>query len=77
MQAKQPRSDRLYMTTLDTGRCSHHVMSSTKKLPNAFRDMFEAYDAVVFGIRYHDIHLLKNNTCRHKPCSRLRLSTGW
>ena len=23
MQAKQPRSDRLYMTTLDTGRCSH------------------------------------------------------
>ena len=25
MQAKQPRSDRLYMTTLDTGRCSHYV----------------------------------------------------
>ena len=25
MQAKQPRSDRLYMTTLDTGRCSQHV----------------------------------------------------
>ena len=23
MQAKQPRSDILYMTTLDTGRCSH------------------------------------------------------
>ena len=26
MQAKQPRSDRLYMTTLDTGRCSHVYM---------------------------------------------------
>ena len=25
MQAKQPRSDILYMTTLDTGRCSHEV----------------------------------------------------
>ena len=27
MQAKQPRSDRLYMTTLDTGRCSHSTCS--------------------------------------------------
>ena len=26
MQAKQTRSDILYMTTLDTGRCSHHVI---------------------------------------------------
>ena len=25
MQAKQTRSDKLYMTTLDTGRCSHMV----------------------------------------------------
>ena len=28
MQAKQPRSDILYMTTLDTGRCSHNVLRS-------------------------------------------------
>ena len=27
MQAKQPRSDILYMTTLDTGRCSHSTCS--------------------------------------------------
>ena len=27
MQAKQTRSDRLYMTTLDTGRCSHSTCS--------------------------------------------------
>ena len=26
MQAKQTRSDILYMTTLDTGRCSHNVI---------------------------------------------------
>ena len=29
MQAKQPRSDRLYMTTLDTGRCSHILLGSS------------------------------------------------
>ena len=27
MQTKQPRSDILYMTTLDTGRCSHSTCS--------------------------------------------------
>ena len=27
MQAKQTRSDKLYMTTLDTGRCSHSTCS--------------------------------------------------
>ena len=27
MQAKQPRSDILYTTTLDTGRCSHSTCS--------------------------------------------------
>ena len=27
MHTKQPRSDILYMTTLDTGRCSHNVTS--------------------------------------------------
>ena len=31
MQAKQPRSDILYMTTLDTGRCSHiHIRGDNK-----------------------------------------------
>ena len=29
MQAKQPRSDILYMTTLDTGGCSHKSMTGS------------------------------------------------
>ena len=32
MQAKQTRSDILYMTTLDTGRCSHKLSGVGNKL---------------------------------------------
>ena len=39
MQAKQTRSDILYMTTLDTGRCSHNVL-----FVNAWQHLYESED---------------------------------
>ena len=44
MQTKQPRSDILYMTTLDTGRCSHIVSDY------AWHDLSHAQDSSCY---YH------------------------
>ena len=51
MQTKQPRSDILYMTTLDTGRCSHHV-SCTSTIPQErILVIFQVYtDTYVYNI---------------------------
>ena len=44
MQAKQTRSDILYMTTLDTGRCSHRVSNDpTQRLRNASTKAFRGH----------------------------------
>ena len=57
MQAKQPRSDILYMTTLDTGRCSHTVSESNAMLKCVHLQMLflceRFYDVTVSQKRNH------------------------
>ena len=52
MQAKQPRSDILYMTTLDTGRCSHIVSYNivTCYDKQQFWVFWGPYDVLVTGL---------------------------